>query len=244
MINIHVEMMLNSPVVPWEIIDEIIILTRNTFIAIKLGRFAILSRMIGKRPSSWAIENGQVKYLKYLYCCGQVDLDKVFRVSVKVAVLRNHINILEFCHSNLGGICDWNLLDYAASVGNLDVIKYLHSINSHSTHKAMDKASENGHLTVLKWLHCNRLEGCSTEAMDSAALNGHVDVLRWLQANRDEGCSTKAMYCAVLYGHLDVVKFLFEIGIDEVSRDSIRLARRNGQMEVVEFLNNANNPFL
>jgi ankyrin repeat protein len=226
-----------KPFLPYEIIDEILLFTQDILVTIALGRFEILSKMFtGIRPLSWAIQNGHVKYLEYLCRYRNVQIDRDFRVSCRIAIKRNHLKVLEFCHSRLGGITTLGLVDYAAGLGNLDIIEYLHSIGSRVTTKAMDKAAGDGHLKVVKWLHENRLEGCSKEAMDSAALNGHLDVLSWLHQNRNEGFSTKAMYGAVLYGHLEVVKFLFEIGSDdEDCLDAVRLARGNGQTEVVEY---------
>jgi ankyrin repeat protein len=47
-------------------------------------------------------------------------------------------------------------MDAAASNGHLDLLKYLHSIGSICTKRAMDQAAGDGHLDVVKFLHDNR----------------------------------------------------------------------------------------
>lgn len=62
----------------------------------------------------------------------------------------------------------------------------------------MNYAASNGHLDVVKWLHANNYKDCTTEATDKASANGHLDVVKWLHQNRKEGCTTKAMNLAVI----------------------------------------------
>jgi len=100
-------------------------------------------------------------------------------------------------------------LDYAASLGNLEVIKWLHENRQEGcTINAMNWAAYNGYIEVVKWLHENRKEGCTIKAMDYAAENGHLEVVKWLHENRKEGCTIRAMDNAAYYGHIEVVKWL------------------------------------
>src|SRR5437016_230119 len=92
--------------------------------------------------------------------------------------------------------------DLASKCGWLSLIKERYLFLSFTKY-AMDFAASNGHLEVIKWLHQNRKEGCNDDAMDNAASNGHLDVVKWLHENRTEGCTTHAMDNAAENGHLE-----------------------------------------
>jgi len=53
----------------------------------------------------------------------------------------------------------------------------------------MDFAASNGHLDVVKWLHANRHEGCTQCAIKDAYRNGHFEIVQWLINNRCRDCS-------------------------------------------------------
>lgn len=74
---------------------------------------------------------------------------------------------------------------------------------------AMDFAARLGQLNVIKFLHENRTEGCTTDAMDFAAMRGRLDIVKFLNENRAEGY-VYAMDRAATYGHFDIVKYLYE----------------------------------
>ena len=44
-------------------------------------------------------------------------------------------------------------MDNISKNGNLEIVKYLHSMGKNCTTKAIDNASFNGHLEVVKYLH-------------------------------------------------------------------------------------------
>jgi hypothetical protein len=45
----------------------------------------------------------------------------------------------------------------------------------------MDYAASNGYLEVVKWLHENRKEGCTAKAFEDATKNGHLEVVAFLE---------------------------------------------------------------
>jgi len=81
----------------------------------------------------------------------------------------------------------------AARWGNLEVLKWLHTVNM-SDAKEKDKcelnvahsAAEKGHLEVLKWLHTVNMLDAKEKNSDGwnvahcAAIVGHLEVLKWL----------------------------------------------------------------
>ena len=135
-----------------------------------------------------------------------------------------------------------NAIDYAARVGNLEVIKWLHNncdAQDICTTWAMNWAASYGHLEVVKWLHENRKEGCTNHAMDYAAENGHLEVVKWLHVNRAEGCTVWAINFAVDKGHLDVVKWLYENRQEEIYVKDVHVidnAAAKGHLEMIKWL--------
>lgn len=130
-------------------------------------------------------------------------------------------------------------MDWAAAMGHLDVVQYLHERTQSPnacTVFAMDQAAANGHLEVVEWLHANRVEGCTTKAMDKAGEHGYLDVVRFLHETRTEGCTTLAMGGAAENGHLDVVCFLHEHRSEGCTSGAMDGAAANGHMGVVKFL--------
>ncbi|KYR03031.1 hypothetical protein DLAC_11444 [Tieghemostelium lacteum] len=102
----------------------------------------------------------------------------------------NNMEMIEYIYNStnykLNEICDPDIMDNAASNGNLKLLKFLHyNTNQGCSTNAMD----NGSLEVVKFLHENRSEGCTTYAMD----NGSLEVVKFLHENRSEGCSIKAL---------------------------------------------------
>jgi phage tail protein X len=100
-------------------------------------------------------------------------------------------------------------MDYAASYGHLDIVKWLHENRTEGcTEQAMNLAASYGHLDIIIYLHTNRTEGCTFRAIDYAAAHGHLEVVKFLYENRKEGCTVDAMNYANNKGHLDILKFL------------------------------------
>ncbi|KAG6944201.1 hypothetical protein JG688_00017206 [Phytophthora aleatoria] len=105
----------------------------------------------------------------------------------------------------------------AASGGHFQVIKWLHENRSeYYGTDVIDEAAGLGNLSVLKWLLANRPdEGWSTHALDCAARGGHLSVLRWLVDhsalyNDYDDCNPtmNAMTLALKGNHFDALLFV------------------------------------
>jgi hypothetical protein len=148
-----------------------------------------------------------LNYLKYLnereLCIGEY-----WDFGLAECARMNWIDILKYCHENIKPITQFRgVFDSAAESGNLDLVKYLNSIESICSYRAMDWAAKCGRMEMLEWLHSNRSEGCTTGAMDSAAEEGNFEIVKWLHFNRKEGCTKDAMDWAAEKGHLEIVKW-------------------------------------
>jgi len=90
-----------------------------------------------------------------------------------------YLNVLMVRKDEL--VIDEKCMDMAARYGNLNIVRYLHSIGKDCTKNAMDSAAMYGHLEVVKYLHSIG-EECTTDAIDWAATYGHLDVVEYLHS--------------------------------------------------------------
>ena len=93
------------------------------------------------------------------------------------------IGISEYMKSRLGDL-KWQSI---AEKGNLFGIKWMHYHEYEMDtwpYSVMDWAASNGQLEVVKWLHKNRSEGCTPEALFWAASKGHLEIVKYLYENK------------------------------------------------------------
>ncbi|KAH9195943.1 hypothetical protein AeNC1_002092 [Aphanomyces euteiches] len=165
-------------------------------------------------------------------------LPDVGRLVVMHAVITGRMDVLAYVDRwySLKAF-DIDLLDLAAWSNQLDVLKFLHSIeHSGCSRFAMDTASAHGYLAIVEFLHANRTEGCSNDAMDRAAENGHLNVVQFLHTHRPEGCSTNAMEMAAWRGHVDIVRYLHENRNEGCTSMAMQKAAASGHVAVIDFL--------
>jgi hypothetical protein len=196
---------------PWELIDEILVRVGNPKLAMKLKRFSIVRKMDIKNDYNWALANGHLEYLKYLngrgLCVGEYK-----SYYLKNCAGNGNLNVLKYCHEHINPITECaDVMDFAAACGQLELVKYLHSIGSKCTVDAMNWAASNGDLEIVKFLHENRQEGCSSKAMNLAAGIGNLEIVEFLYYNRKEGNAVTALNKARYNDRLDVVKFFIEV---------------------------------
>ncbi|EFA78744.1 hypothetical protein PPL_08205 [Heterostelium album PN500] len=129
-----------------------------------------------------------------------------------------------------------NSVDYAASGGHLEIVKYLTENKRGGCTKPMDLAAQRGHLHVVRYLHEHRSEGCTTLAMDDAAKGNHWEVVQFLHENRTEGCSVGAIRKSAKYGHFSMVKWLSENRSEGFTGKAINQAALNGHFEIAVYL--------
>ncbi|KAG2810492.1 hypothetical protein PC116_g16662 [Phytophthora cactorum] len=150
----------------------------------------------------------------------------------------NHLDVVQWLHSNRTEGCTSDAMDLAAANGHLEMVQWLHAHRSEScTTNAMDGTAFGGHFEVVKWLHfAHTNAGCTTGAMNYAARMGHLDVVKWLHLNRSEGCTTEAMDGAAENGHLEIVKWLHCMRIEGCTLDAMNLPASNGHLSIVKWL--------
>lgn len=135
--------------------------------------------------AKWAIETGNLRYLKFLQSQNSLNFNLYVRISLRTAAARNHFQVLMFCNENLKSLCYiFGLVNNAASAGHLPLVRYLSSLGCHATVVAIDSAAKNGHLHVVKWLCNNRVEGFS-KAINYAAANKRFDIVEFLKSKTE-----------------------------------------------------------
>ena len=133
----------------------------------------------------WAAECGQLEILKFLY------------------------------NSGYKGCTKFGILDIACKGGNLQVVKYLHSINKKCTHMALDMAASKGHLEIVKFLHYNCGSISTNLAMDLSSANGHIEVVKFLHSVGKK-CTKWALHISNRNNFIEIANFLKSIGcVDE-----------------------------
>ena len=103
---------------------------------------------------------------------------------------------------------DRNVMAWAASSGNLNLVQWLRSEGCPWDGETYSFAARSGHLDLMKWLHANGCPWTTSVSVlenadygepgpptvcENAAKGGHVATLRWAMQN---GCPYDAEYCA------------------------------------------------
>ena len=153
------------------------------------------------------------------------------------AAWEGDIEVLKWLREN--GLT-WNerALDYAATAGNLEALKWFYSTIPEFGEDSMcyTFAAEGGHLEVLKWL---KAVGCPHDdhpewISASAAMGGHLDALKWLKDNGFQLCKEATWYAASK-NHLEMLKWLRENGC-EWSEQTCAAAAKGGALEALKWL--------
>ncbi len=117
-------------------------------------------------------------------------------------------------------------VNLAATLGKLDIIKYLIEIGAtYSTKSGISVACQHGHLEVIKYFH-------NLQFLDYIKYLEPIELLFPLRKIR---CTRGAMNQACIFGHLDVVKYLHENGV-EIKQKHIDAATKHNRQEILEYL--------
>jgi hypothetical protein len=93
-------------------------------------------------------------------------------------------------------------MNYACQIGNLELVKYLHSIGKDCSERAMNYACIYGHLDIVKYLHSIR-KNITGDHMYIAIYNKHFEILEYL-------CNFIDYQPRNNYGSSDLIRNLLE----------------------------------
>ncbi|EGC35099.1 hypothetical protein DICPUDRAFT_97994 [Dictyostelium purpureum] len=157
-----------------------------------------------------ATKNNHVDVCKYLVRIGTTYDENCIRN----AILNGNLELVKFFKSSLSVFnCSSSTFDNVCCKGNLEMIKYLTSLNVPASFRAYEMASSNGHLDIIKFLHINKPE---IEIPESAAKY------------------------AVYFNHQNVLLFLLQ-NFKQFKKDSILSYAKNiKNIKIVELIENYN----
>jgi len=120
----------------------------------------------------------------------------------------------------------------AAAGGQLEALKYLHSIGCHMDCGRVVSAAALGHMHVLKWARSNGAK-LDSSACEAAAACGQLKALMWLH---EQGCEWDESVCAnaAEYGRLAELRFAHENGC-KWDGMTLRQASRCGHGDVLAY---------
>lgn len=125
------------------------------------------------------------------------------------------------------------LTNLAATVGNLEALKWLCKNNCLFNNEALNSAARNGHLSVVLWLHGEGSD-IGSETMEEAAEGGHINIVKWLCRN---ACRTNSSVfdLAAFSGNMELLEYLLQIQCPKSSA-AIGYAAKAGNIEVMKWL--------
>lgn len=152
---------------------------------------------------------------------------------------RGDQGILQWIHE-LEYIIEKEAANGAASGGNLDVLRFLHSLGSENAiidSAAVDLAATNGHLHVLEFLmDLDKWDAdIWNNAYSSVVRAGHLDIVQYLYECRF-ACRGDDIVKTAASDHVGLVKFVSEDQIAAHSRSVLYNAAQSGNLDVVRYL--------
>lgn len=159
-------------------------------------------KIYGKNAVDIACQNNHRNVLEVLIKCNKY-IYKFTENSFKLACQGNNWDVLYFLiANNIRCLSTYNM-DYAATVGNLKLLKWLYQVGSTCSIVALSNAVANGHLNCVEFLISIRKQNIIPQSICYAAENGMYDVLNIIQLNSNVlnyACrNNQVAYCKYLY---------------------------------------------
>eukprot|EP01133_Synstelium_polycarpum_P001197 gene1197-1379_t len=206
------------------------------------GHIEVLSFLAKHRTegfTSWAIrdacKSNRTNVLELMISLKPATMEIDFPMDLVTSSNLNMVMILHKAFPNIR--ITSQALDRAAGSGNLDVVRYLHTVGVTASQDAFNDAAARGHVNVLHFLHVNRSDGYSAIGLIRAAANGHLETLAFLLNIGYTLGLQQAFLSAVTSGHMECVLHMYAINPRlEINSDVFRKAAATGDLSLVIFL--------
>jgi hypothetical protein len=134
--------------------------------------------------------------------------------------------------------CEWDecTSSAAASMGNLDMLKYCVANGCLVDEVACESAAGSGSLECLKYLHEEVKAPWVSQTAVQAGLSGHLHILEYLVERKYDKFDEGACWCAANYGHLDCLRYLRETAKAPWNSRAVQFAHENNRSECLQYL--------
>ena len=222
----------------------------------------ITDSYIRNQPLFWATTYGKVHVVEYLKQNGAYDkAEDPLLMAAAFGNLSMVQNLSEGgSNVNALGYLDYTPIIWAARMGHLPVLKYLHSIGADLEAKTEDVsysggetplflASKYGHLEVVKFLHENGAnvfaEDVNRDSPIEIAVKDSLEIFQYLHEIAGVTILYQTpLYLAAKYGQLEIVQYLVKNGAEVNARQNgqndrytaLHAAASNNHLDVVKHL--------
>ena len=127
-------------------------------------------------------------------------------------------------------------IDAAASLGNLEILKYCVANECPINEDACAFAADRGHLECLKYLREEAKAPWEWCTAYRAAGNGHLHILEYLVERKYDEYDEWACQFAAEEGHLDCLKYLHETAKAPWDYRAVRKAHKYNETDCLQYL--------
>ncbi|GAB9476373.1 hypothetical protein Gpo141_00013439 [Globisporangium polare] len=137
-----------------------------------------------------------------------------YRLGLVSAVQHDNLAMVEWLHDVCPSVLPYHAMIEAATTGNLRLLQWLATRHNGAPRlpQMMDDAASSGQLAVLQYLHNHSKNvGCTTDAFASAVRGGHIGAVKWILDDYPRMATVLfgEVRAAMRAGHSEVVRFVF-----------------------------------
>lgn len=180
---------------------------------------------------NFAARHGNLNMVRYLHAKGKSCTTD----AIDFAARYGHFKIVKWLYRNRTEWCTHAAMYGAAIERRLEIVKWLHNHGAPCSPNIVEHVIEDGDLDILKYLHSIKKK-FSAEASMKAAKHNHLEVLQWMYDN--ELVDMEALTDSEYFGFhtFETAEWIYEHNGNVVSPESIRLLRNQERFDVADWL--------
>lgn len=180
---------------------------------------------------NFAAKHGNFNMVRYLHAKGKSCTTD----AIDFAARYGHFKIVKWLRRNRTEWCTHAAMYGAAIERRLKIVKWLHNHGAPCSPDIVEHVIEDGNLDILKYLHSIKKK-FSAEASMKAAKHDRLEVLQWMYDN--ELVDMEALTNSEHFGFhtFETAEWIYEHNGNVVSLESIRLLRNHESFDVADWL--------